>query len=72
MAYYEDAFDYFQQFNYRTVAKAFIGFIEPRKQVNYPYYGKRRKPSPSTIRDLEQTKPRWWPSDIKHKEPDHL
>lgn len=39
LAYYEGALKHFQQLNCRMVAKAFIKFIEPRKQVRHPYNG---------------------------------
>lgn len=72
--YYEKAFDAFQQLNCRVIAKAFIKLVEPRKQVNHPYNG--RKPasgfSPEQRPDPELTKPKWWPSGVTHKEPDHL
>ncbi|KAL4940740.1 hypothetical protein BDV06DRAFT_16214 [Aspergillus oleicola] len=55
----------FQQFNCRTMCKAFIKVIEDRKQVNYPYNG-------GPTKEPEKTKPKWWPWDVQHKEPDHL
>ncbi|KAI3113248.1 hypothetical protein CBS147330_9870 [Penicillium roqueforti] len=55
------------------VAKAFIKFIEPRKQVRHPYNGgKPRGSAPGTTGDPEKTKPEWWPPGVMHKEPDHL
>lgn len=72
--YYEGALRHFQQLNCRMVAKAFIKFIEPRKQVRHPYNG--GKPpvgsAPGTTGDPEKTKPEWWPPGVMHKEPDHL
>lgn len=72
--YYEKAFDSFQQLNCRVIAKAFIKLVEPRKQVNYPYNGRRASSSPGGERraDPEMTKPPWWPAGVTHKEPDHL
>lgn len=72
--YYEKAFDAFQQLNCRVIAKAFIKLVEPRKQVNYPYNGRRASSSPGGERraDPEMTKPPWWPVGVTHKEPDHL
>ncbi|KAL4923818.1 DUF2841 domain-containing protein [Aspergillus undulatus] len=66
--YYEKGFDCFQQLNCRVIAKAFVKFVEPRKQVNFPYNGKRG----SEGNDPEKTKPKWWPARVMHKEPDHL
>lgn len=72
--YYEKAFEAFQQLNCRIIAKAFIKLVEPRKQVNYPYNGRRSSPGsdPEMQPDPEMTKPPWWPAGVKHKEPDHL
>lgn len=71
--YYEKGFENFQQLNCRVIAKAFIKLVEPRKQVNHPYNGKKAALGSSTQRaDPELTKPRWWPAGVTHKEPDHL
>ena len=72
--YYESALKHFQQLNCRMVAKAFIKFIEPRKQVRHPYNGGKPSPgsAPGTTGDPEKTKPEWWPPGVMHKEPDHL
>ncbi|GFF76820.1 hypothetical protein IFM62136_09415 [Aspergillus lentulus] len=74
LAYYKRSLTHFQQLNCRQIAREFIKFIEPRKQVNYPYNG--RKPRAGAPRgekgDPEKTKPEWWPIDVIHKEPDHL
>lgn len=74
VAYYEMALKHFQQLNCRQMAKAFIKFIEPRKQVKHPYNGGRPPPGaqPGEKGDPEKTKPEWWPSGVVHKEPDHL
>ncbi|KAI9372542.1 hypothetical protein BJX61DRAFT_442269 [Aspergillus egyptiacus] len=63
-----------QQINCRLIAKAFIKFIEPRKQVKHPYNGGRPRAGapPGEKGDPEKTKPEWWPSGVQHKEPDHL
>ncbi|KAL4810185.1 hypothetical protein BDV18DRAFT_156552 [Aspergillus unguis] len=74
--YYQKAFEEFQQLNCRVIAKAFVKLAEPRKQVKYPYNGKRNVPgsmnSGSLPRDPEMTKPPWWPEGVIHREPDHL
>ncbi|PGH18264.1 hypothetical protein AJ79_00603 [Helicocarpus griseus UAMH5409] len=69
-AYYTEAFRAFHQINCRQVAKAYIKFIEPRKQAKHPYNGGRA--GPGETKDPEKTKPDWWPADVIHKEPDHL
>lgn len=73
-SYYESALKHFQQLNCRMVAKAFIKFIEPRKQVRHPYNGGKPAPGspPGSTGDPEKTKPEWWPPGVMHKEPDHL
>lgn len=59
LAYYEGALKHFQQLNCRMVAKAFIKFIEPRKQVRHPYNGGKPPAgsAPGTTGDPEKTKP---------------
>ncbi|RHZ54251.1 uncharacterized protein CDV56_107719 [Aspergillus thermomutatus] len=52
---------------YRLIAKAFIKFIEPQKRAKHPYKSLKRLKG-----DPQSTKPDWWPSDVPHKEPDHL
>lgn len=64
-AYYESAFERFQQLNCRQIAKEFIKEIQPHKQVKHPYNG-------GVDSVPESTKPDWWPDDVPHKEPDHL
>ncbi|KAL4782053.1 hypothetical protein BJX76DRAFT_349670 [Aspergillus varians] len=71
-AYYEKAFDCFQQLNCRVIAKAFVKLVEPRKQVMHPYNGRRTVAGTTQEHDPEKTKPKWWPSGVTHKEPDHL
>ncbi|PWY70360.1 hypothetical protein BO94DRAFT_539825 [Aspergillus sclerotioniger CBS 115572] len=70
--YYEKAFEAFQQLNCRVIAKAFIKQVEPRKQVNHPYNGRRAAGGSSQKNDSELTKPKWWPTGVTHREPDHL
>ncbi|CEL07243.1 hypothetical protein ASPCAL10406 [Aspergillus calidoustus] len=70
--YYEMAFENFQQVNCKVVAKAYIKLVEPRKQVNYPYNGRLNIAGSTEVKNPEATKPKWWPSGVTHKEPDHL
>ncbi|KAK9240869.1 hypothetical protein V1525DRAFT_447766 [Lipomyces kononenkoae] len=49
-----------QQVACKVVAKAWIKVIEPKKQSNHPY------------NKGDEFKPDWWPSEARHKEPDHL
>ncbi|KAA8901729.1 hypothetical protein FN846DRAFT_781031 [Sphaerosporella brunnea] len=49
-----------QQLMCKVVAKAWIKVVEPKKQSNFPY------------NRGEESKPAWWPRDVRHKEPDHL
>jgi hypothetical protein len=70
--YYEQAFDSLQQTNCRILAKAYIRHVEPRKQVNYPYNGRKTIAGVPKQFDPENTKPAWWPAGVVHREPDHL
>ncbi|KAL2814953.1 hypothetical protein BJX63DRAFT_390900 [Aspergillus granulosus] len=70
--YYEMAFENFQQVNCKVVAKAWIKLVEPRKQVNHPYNGRINISGSTEVKNPEATKPKWWPSGVTHKEPDHL
>ncbi|PWY88316.1 hypothetical protein BO70DRAFT_331650 [Aspergillus heteromorphus CBS 117.55] len=70
--YYEKAFDSLQQINCRILAKAYIKLVEPRKQVNYPYNGRKIISGSSQQFNPELTKPAWWPTGVTHREPDHL
>ncbi|CAG7921723.1 unnamed protein product [Penicillium olsonii] len=70
--YYEKAFEDFQQLNCRAIAKSYIKLVEPRKQVHYPYNGRRSIAGVAQTDNPEQTKPGWWPAGVVHKEPDHL
>ncbi|KAH2751473.1 hypothetical protein KXV52_005664 [Aspergillus fumigatus] len=74
LEYYERSLKHFRQFNCREVAKAFIKFIEPGKQVKHPYNGGKPPAGapPGNKGDPEKIKPEWWPADVVHKEPDHL
>ncbi|KAI5790183.1 hypothetical protein EDC01DRAFT_616572 [Geopyxis carbonaria] len=49
-----------QQLMCKVVSKAWIKVIEPKKQSNFPY------------NRGDESKPSWWPREVRHKEPDHL
>ncbi|KAJ6003321.1 hypothetical protein N7451_005868 [Penicillium sp. IBT 35674x] len=70
--YYEKIFQNLQQTNCRVIAKVYVKVVEPRKQAQYPYNG--RKPVAGEIQQFspEETKPPWWPTGVSHREPDHL
>lgn len=70
--YYEKVFQNLQQTNCRVLAKAYIKLVEPRKQVNYPYNGRKIVAGRTRQLDPDETKPPWWPSGVSHREPDHL
>lgn len=59
-AFLETRFRQLQQLVCKIVAKAWIKVIEPKKQTRYPY------------NKGEDSKPTWWPDEVRHKEPDHL
>ncbi|CAN8097430.1 unnamed protein product [Discula destructiva] len=66
--FYEQRFKSIQQSACKTIAKAWIKLIAPKKQSNHPYTGQEAKA------------PDWWPKPtgntkeerVRHKEPDHL
>ena len=70
--YYEKVFQNFQQTNCRVIAKAYVKLVEPRKQVRYPYNGRKVVAGKTQQFGLEETKPPWWPPGVSHREPDHL
>lgn len=58
LAYYDDVFKGIQQLALKSVLKEWIKKIEPKKQKKFSY--------------KTQVRPKWWPSDAKYKEPDHI
>ncbi|ODQ66657.1 hypothetical protein NADFUDRAFT_41284 [Nadsonia fulvescens var. elongata DSM 6958] len=58
--YYHQCFRSILQITCKIIAKHWIKAIEPRKQTNFPYKGRNK------------TQPKWWPSEVEHREPDHL
>lgn len=58
--YLFNCFEEFQQIPCKLLSKAWIKIIEPKKQSTFPY------------KKGNASKPYWWPSDARHKEPDHL
>ncbi|KAJ6010315.1 hypothetical protein N7451_001727 [Penicillium sp. IBT 35674x] len=70
--YYEKIWQNFQQTNCRVLAKAYVKLIEPRKQVTYPYNGRKIIAGKTHQLDPNETKPPWWPTGVSHREPDHL
>ncbi|SMN21120.1 similar to Naumovozyma castellii NCAS_0B03720 hypothetical protein [Maudiozyma saulgeensis] len=58
--YIFDSLKYLRQIPCKMLAKLWIKFIEPKKKIQYPYIGG------------DDTKPNWWPTNIQHREPDHL
>lgn len=70
--YYEKVFINLQQTNCRVIAKAYVKLVEPRKQVNYPYNGRKIVNGKTEQLHPDETKPPWWPSGVSHREPDHL
>lgn len=63
--FYDTRFKDMQQSACKVIGKAFVKFIEPKKQTHHPYTGSAEKAPP------------WWPNmtgtdAVRHKEPDHL
>ncbi|KAJ5215188.1 uncharacterized protein N7469_011679 [Penicillium citrinum] len=55
--YYEKVFKNLQQTNCRVLAKAYVKLIEPRKQVNFPYNGRKVVAGKTQQLDPDDTKP---------------
>ncbi|KAI2681226.1 hypothetical protein DTO013E5_7821 [Penicillium roqueforti] len=70
--YYEKVFRNLQQKNCRVIAKAYVRLVEPRKQAQYPYNGRKTVAGKKQQFSPEETKPPWWPPGVSHREPDHL
>lgn len=70
--YYEQVFQTLQQTNCRVIAKAWVKIIEPRKQLQFPYNGRKVVADKTIQFSPEETKPPWWPPGVRHREPDHL
>ena len=70
--YYEKLLDSLQQLNCRILAKAYVRFVEPQKQAKYPYNGRKAVTGAMQQLSSEESKPPWWPSQVRHREPDHL
>lgn len=70
--YYEKVFQNLQQTNCRVIAKVYVKVVEPRKQVQYPYNGRKTVAGITQQMSPEETKPPWWPPGVRHREPDHL
>ncbi|CEP63247.1 uncharacterized protein LALA0_S07e05798g [Lachancea lanzarotensis] len=58
--YLKSVFSMLRQLQCKAIAKAWIKVVEPRKKSRYPYI------------KGELFKPYWWPSNVEHREPDHL
>lgn len=58
--YVHGALKLLRQVPCKSIAKAWIKTIEPRKKTKYPYI------------KGDISKPSWWPHDVEHREPDHL
>lgn len=58
--YLQCAFKHLRQVPCKSIVKAWIKVIEPRKKTKFPYI------------KGELTKPDWWPDSVQHREPDHL
>jgi hypothetical protein len=58
--YYESRFNDIQQNACKLICKNWVKIIEPKKQINHPYNGG------------EASRPDWWPTLSRHREPDHL
>lgn len=62
-AWYTDKFSALRAGTCTQICKAWIKVVEPQKQANFPYLAGEAS---------ESSKPPWWPSAVRHLEPDHL
>ena len=71
--YYLTRFKQIQQIPCKSIAKAWIKLIEPKKQVKHPYNGGKKARRMGVKKNGgELTRPDWWPKrGCPHKEPDH-
>lgn len=60
---YQSRFEHLGQTVCANILKAWIKVVEPKKQTKYPYKDKKGK---------EGRAPPWWPTGMRHIEPDHL
>ncbi|KAJ6038251.1 uncharacterized protein N7446_005061 [Penicillium canescens] len=70
--YYEKVFENLQQTNCRILAKVYVRLVEPRKQVKFPYNGRKNLGGITYQCSPDETRPPWWPLEVRHREPDHL
>jgi len=69
--YIRAALNVLQQINCKVLCKAWIQMMEPSKQTKFPYNAKNKSQTDEKGRPRQLT-PYWWPSNVPHKEPDHL
>ena len=71
--FYITRFKQIQQVPCKTILKAWVKAIEPKKQQKNPYNGgKKARKMGIKKNGGKVTKPDWWHQDCPHKEPDHL
>ncbi|KAJ5991386.1 hypothetical protein N7499_012038 [Penicillium canescens] len=70
--YYGKVFENLQQRNCRVLAKVYVRLVEPRKQVKFPYNGRKNFAGITYQCSSDEAKPPWWPLEVRHREPDHL
>ncbi|KAJ5642672.1 hypothetical protein N7490_006672 [Penicillium lividum] len=70
--YFAKVFQNLQQTNCRSIAKVWVKIVEPRKQILFPYNGRKVVAGKTIQFSPEETQPPWWPTGVSHREPDHL
>ena len=71
--FYDTRFRQIQQLSLKTIAKAWIKVVQPKKQAHHPYNGGKQAKEVSFAGNGEVTKPDWWPPQgCRHREPDHI
>jgi hypothetical protein len=87
IGYYRARFEKMQQLPCKAINKAWVRYVQPKKQAKNPYNGGRKrkrgqeagkensddKESEERGTEGELTKPDWWPkTGCRHREPDHI
>lgn len=72
---YDDRLKAIGQICLKKILKAWIREIHPQKQAKFPYNGGKKKDEAISLFGEDNkgdlTKPEWWPSTLRHREPDH-
>lgn len=65
--YWMEGFQYISNGVMSVFTEKWIATLEPKKQTNYPYNGKKKGSTEKT-----ECRPEWWPQDICFTGPQHV